>query len=145
VLTVLQSAFHRKSKFKSQAFYYFNITSNSFLSLFRISTDKVLVCCGPGNNGGDGLVAARHLALMKYEPYIYYPKQTANTLYENLTHQCKSMGIHFFNNCPDLQYANTEFGLIVDGLFGFSFKPPVRETFVPIIDLLKQTTVPIAR
>ena len=35
---------------------------------------RVLAICGPGNNGGDGFVAARHLAQFGYKPTIYYPK-----------------------------------------------------------------------
>lgn len=44
--------------------------------------NRILVACGPGNNGGDGLVAARHLFHYGYKPTIYYPKQSKNELYQ---------------------------------------------------------------
>nr|XP_012138080.1 PREDICTED: NAD(P)H-hydrate epimerase [Megachile rotundata] len=109
------------------------------------SKQKVLVCCGPGNNGGDGLVCARHLKLFGFSPEIYYPKRTSNSLYENLLHQCIENDIPLVeDNLKDFA-ANRlhQFALIVDALFGFSFKPPVRETFIPIINLLEKATIPI--
>ena len=39
---------------------------------------SVIILCGPGNNGGDGLVAARYLTLFGYEVKVYYPKQSSN-------------------------------------------------------------------
>ncbi|GAB0090571.1 NAD(P)H-hydrate epimerase [Sergentomyia squamirostris] len=105
---------------------------------------KVLILCGPGNNGGDGLVCARHLAMMGYQPTIYYPKQTDNMLYKNLTHQCQRINIEFVQNAPKTEDLDKQFSVIVDALFGFSFKPPVRETFADIMNSLVNTKTPIA-
>ncbi|CAB3364550.1 Hypothetical predicted protein [Cloeon dipterum] len=102
---------------------------------------EVLVCCGVGNNGGDGLVCARHLALLGYKPSIYYVKRPdpSKTLYNNLVCQCEKMGIPFM----EVSDVDSKYGLVVDALFGFSFKPPVREAFVPIMQALKTTKIPI--
>ncbi|EDX02906.1 NAD(P)H-hydrate epimerase [Drosophila yakuba] len=105
---------------------------------------RILVCCGPGNNGGDGLVAARHLSLMGYTPTIYYPKPTAKPLFENLSHQCQMMDICGVKECPSVATAASDYDLILDALFGFSFKPPVRADFVAVVELLQQTKLPIA-
>jgi hydroxyethylthiazole kinase-like uncharacterized protein yjeF len=57
--------------------------SQALFKLQPLSKGKrILVACGPGNNGGDGLVAARHLFHYGYQPTIYYPKQSKNELYQ---------------------------------------------------------------
>ena len=105
----------------------------------------VLVCCGPGNNGGDGLVCARHLKLFGYNPVVFYPKRTAKPLYENLTKQCQRMEIPFIEELPvDVKNIQGSYNLIVDALFGFSFKGPARPQFATILDQLKGSEVPIA-
>jgi len=101
---------------------------------------RILIACGPGNNGGDGLVAARHLWHYGYKPTIYYPKQSKNELYQRLSTQLKNLNVPFTDNFPA---ALKESDHVVDAIFGFSFSGEVREPFPAVIEALQTTSVPV--
>ncbi|GAA5998782.1 NADHX epimerase [Rhodotorula paludigena] len=122
------------------------------------TNERVLVCCGPGNQGGDGLVAARHLYHFGYAPSVFYPKESKGEIFARLKKQCENLdlpliappnsGSSSFPMAPDAQDVafrramdNTD--VVLDCVFGFSFKPPPRAPFITVLDEFKKTKHPI--
>lgn len=107
----------------------------------RKKYSKCLVIAGGGNNGGDGLVCARHLKLFGYDPVVVYPKRTDKQLYKNLVNQCEGMDIQVIDRIP----SDRQFQLIIDAIFGFGFSGEIREPFGGILKEIKgyEQTIPI--
>ncbi|KAL2210112.1 NAD(P)H-hydrate epimerase [Sarocladium strictum] len=104
------------------------------------SGPRILVACGPGNNGGDGLVAARHLFHYGYQPTIFYPKRSKNELYQRLAKQLEDLKVPFTD---DFSSAIESTDHVVDAIFGFSFSGEVREPFPAVIKALEDTKLSV--
>ncbi|KAL6243317.1 hypothetical protein RBB50_009869 [Rhinocladiella similis] len=104
---------------------------------------NILIACGPGNNGGDGLVCARHLYHYGYTPSIYYPKPTNAPIFTGLQKQLRHLHIPFLTTPEDFTSSLNSTDLIIDALFGFSFHPPVRAPFDTILTAIIDSPVPV--
>ena len=103
------------------------------------STGSVVVLVGPGNNGGDGLVAARYLRQWDdHRPVnVYCWKRTRATM--PTTTPCSSSVSPVIHAADDPQFAQlagliTGADLIVDALLGTGVSRPIGGT---LADLLK--------
>jgi hydroxyethylthiazole kinase-like uncharacterized protein yjeF len=102
------------------------------------SDDKFLVICGPGNNGGDGLVIARLLknASINVEVLLLGEKFSADNL-ENQK-RWKELGglIHSFENFEILSKKST---ILIDAVFGYGLTKTPENNFKSIIQKINES------
>ena len=111
---------------------------------------RVTVLCGRGNNGGDGMMAARRLASAGLEVTTLLLgardglKGDAAQAWQELTSPANGL-VHIIETPQDLaQYkAALEADLIVDAVVGTGFKPPLKGLPLAALKWLEGSTAPV--
>lgn len=88
--------------------------------------DKILVVCGTGNNGGDGVAVARMLkdkGLFVHILIIGDEKRGTDQMKQQLV-IAKKLGVPVFNNSKI-----SEYNVVVDAIFGIGLSKPVQGAF----------------
>lgn len=113
--------------------------------LGRVCGKNVLVVCGPGNNGGDGLVTARVLHDWGAKTFVYMPagekelKGDPKTNFEVL----KTLNGNAFLDSKNFQTFLHEADIVVDALFGTGLKRPVQPPIANVIQEVNRSGKPV--
>src|ERR1700734_1349816 len=113
---------------------------------------RVVVVCGKGNNGGDGLVAARALALAGKSVQVMLlgrmdeVKGDAAVALRRLREEASSAMVHEVVDEAGLQACLSmmgEAGLLIDAVVGTGFKPPLRGLAASLRQMLEGFATPV--
>ncbi|HPM77644.1 MAG TPA: NAD(P)H-hydrate dehydratase [bacterium] len=109
-----------------------------------------IILCGPGNNGGDGYVIARHLYNRGYDVAVFQlgaksalkgDARTNLKIVENLDIPIYSLLKE--RDLEVLEEALDDCGLVVDALFGTGLSKPIEGLAARVIDLVNDSDVAI--
>lgn len=97
---------------------------------------RILILCGVGNNGGDGIAVARLLHLAGYSVEIFCPMPKEKMTFETKSQYDTAMKYHV----PEIeQLPETAYDIVVDALFGIGLSRPIKGTPADILKKLNQT------
>ena len=111
----------------------------------------VAICCGKGNNAGDGFVIARHLDLRGYDPRVLLwaaPDELHGDAAKNYEIACKAgVRIEQFSgtshDTAQLAHALENVTWIIDALLGTGARGAPRPPLDAVIDQLNEHAAPI--
>lgn len=104
------------------------------------STKAISVVCGKGNNAGDGYVVARlarQLGLSVQVVAVVNPKELVGDAKRAYAEFAAAGGAVVAASAP------IQHDVIVDGLLGTGYRPPLRDLYVPIIRRINQTSAAV--
>ncbi|MGE0601948.1 MAG: NAD(P)H-hydrate dehydratase [Dehalococcoidia bacterium] len=113
------------------------VAQEAWMMLGTLEGRRIVVLAGPGNNGGDGLVAARHLAEWGADLTVYMPK--GHRVEERLE-EVRAREVTVIDGREDpgqaaLDSALVGCDMVIDGLLGIGQERPL-EDGEPIADAL---------
>ncbi|MEK9148539.1 MAG: NAD(P)H-hydrate epimerase, partial [Candidatus Desantisbacteria bacterium] len=114
-------------------------TSICLAEIERISGRSVTVFCGPGNNGGDGFVVARHLFLAGISVKCFVVSAEKQSQERQINYKIvEKLGIPIITN---LSQATAD--LFVDGLLGTGISKPPSDEIAACIDFMNNQEGPV--
>lgn len=102
----------------------------------RFSVCRAVVLCGPGNNGGDGFVAARLLAAYGFDVVVACEDEQKG---DAIAAAAQWRG----TRVPLAPSALDGTGLIVDALFGAGLSRPLEGHYRALIEAVNQSSIPV--
>lgn len=109
---------------------------------------RVLVLCGTGNNGGDGMVVARHAVQRGAQVLVALagdPKKVTGDARTNLNIAQKLGIVRPIQNVEDigLIWRGSDWHLVVDAILGIGVKGEVRGLIAEVIAFFRNCPVPV--
>lgn len=118
------------------------VAQEAWLTIGELAERRILVLAGPGNNGGDGLVAARHLKDWGAEVCVYLlkPREIADPVFAALLQRQVMTAVaqdEAAAGYPTLVEWLQRADLVIDALLGTGRARPVEGTLADVLDRLR--------
>src|SRR2546422_1326716 len=112
-------------------------------SEFAAGGKRILILCGTGNNGGDGLVAARHLAKDARVTVLLARSPDQFATKEALTNFERLRDVQVLAGLDRSEEAIAEADLLIDALLGIGAEGGLREPFASLVRQMNGSGKPI--